>query len=104
MRATFASVVLVGVVGATGCGGQRHVDLLTAAGIPVTSTPSGAIPLEVVTRGTAGPDPLPVRGSWVVYGDVEAALGLAVSAATVAWAKEHQRERPDGWQLFVEIT
>src|SRR4051794_28549082 len=102
MRATFDSVLLVGVVGGAGCAGQHQVGLLTAAGIPVTSTPSGAIPLEVVTRGTAVPDPLPVRGSSVVYGDVEAALGLAVSTATVAWAKEHQRERPDGWQLFVE--
>jgi hypothetical protein len=57
-----------------------------------------------VTRGTAVPDPLPVRGSGVVYGDVEAALGLAVSSATVSWAKEHQHDRPDGWQLFVEMT
>jgi hypothetical protein len=91
------------VLGAAGCGGTRHVGLLSTAGVPLTSTPTGAIPLEVVTRGTAVPDPLPVRGSGVVYGDVEATLGMAVSSAGVPWAESHQKQRPDGWQLFVEL-
>jgi len=71
---------------------------------PLTSTPAGAIPLEVVTRATAVADPLPVRGTSVVYSDLEAALGLAVSSAGVPWAQAHREKRPDGWQLFVEIT
>lgn len=95
----------VAIAGSTsGCGGTQHVALLSAAGIPVTSSPAGAIPLEVVTRGTAVPDPLPVRGTSVVYGDLEAALGLAVSSAGVPWAQAHREKRADGWQLFVELT
>ena len=104
MRGPLA-IVGLGVVALSlmGCGGTRHVGLLRTAGIPLTSTPTGAIPLEVVTRGTAVPDPLPVRGSGVEYGDVEATLGMAVSSAGVPWAEAHQKQRPDGWQLFVEL-
>lgn len=87
-----------------GCSGTHQVALLSTAGIPSTSTPPGSIPLEVVTRGTAVPDPLPVRGSSVSYGDVEAALGLAISTAGAPWAQAHRDVRPDGWQLFVELT
>jgi hypothetical protein len=86
-----------------GCATER-IGLLTTAGVPVTATPLGAVPLEVVTRGTAVPDPLHVRGSSVAYGDVEAALGLAISSAGVPWAEAHRAKRPDGWQLFVELT
>lgn len=86
------------------CGGTQRVALLSSAGIPVTSTPTGAIPLEVVTRGTAVADPLPVHGTSVVYGDLESALGLAVSSAGVPWAEAHREKRPDGWQLLVELT
>lgn len=82
---------------------SRRVALLSASGIPVTATPSGAIPLEVVTRGTGVPDPIVVKGSNIVYGDTEAALGLAVSSACVPWANQHRAQRPDGWQLFVEL-
>src|SRR5271163_3361534 len=104
-----SSLALVAAVAAAttslvGCGGTpQRIALLSAAGIPVTSTPVGAIPLEVVTRGTAVPDPLPVRGTSVVYGDLEAALGLAVSSAGVPWAQAHREKRADGWQLFVEL-
>jgi hypothetical protein len=87
-----------------GCGGPKHVGLLSTVGIPVTSTPTGAVPLEVVTRGTAVPDPLPVRGSSVTYGDVEATLGMAVSSAAVPWANVHHDARPDGYQLSVDLT
>jgi hypothetical protein len=89
---------------AAGCsGGRQIVPLLDAAGVPLTQ-PTIA-PLEVVTRSTAVPDPLPVRGSDVEYTDVELALGHAVASATVPWAETH-RARPDGagWQLFVEMT
>ncbi len=103
--ALFAFAIAGLVALSSGCGGgAQHVGLLATAGIPVTSTPPGTIPLEVVTRGTAVPDPLPVRGTPVVYGDLEAALGLAVSTAGVPWAQDHRAKRPDGWQLFVELT
>lgn len=103
LRATLFSAALVSTL-LVACGGStKRVALLSAAGIPMTATPSGAIPLEVVTRGTGVPDPLTVRGSHVVYGDTEAALGLAVSSACVPWANEHRAQRPDGWQLFVEL-
>src|SRR6185312_9741746 len=104
MRAVLAGMgMAVLTASLSGCAATHHVGLLSTAGIPLTSTPTGAIPLEVVTRGTAVPDPLPVRGSGVVYGDVEATLGMAVSSAGVPWAEAHQKMRPDGWQLFVEL-
>ena len=60
-----------------------------------------------MSRSTGVPDPLPVRGSDIVYGDLESALGLAVSAATAPWADAH-RDHPvaqhGGWTVLVEIT
>ena len=83
------------------------VALIRTAGVPVTPPLSNAIPLEVVSRSTAVPDPLPVRGSDIVYGDVEAALGMAVSTATAPWA-DSQREHPvakrGGWTVLVEVV
>jgi hypothetical protein len=79
------------------------VPLLSAAGMPVTVTPGKEIPLEIVTRSTGIKDPLPVEGSPVTYGDVEATLGHAVSSAAVPWADAHKAQRPEGWQLFVEL-
>jgi hypothetical protein len=52
------------------------------------------------------PDPLPVRGSDIVYGDVEAALGIAVSTATAPWAdahREHDVATHGGWTVLVEV-
>ena len=70
----------------TGCEGSRQiVPLLSTAGVPLT--PPTTVPLRVVTRSTAVHDPLPMRGSDVAYGDVEAALGHAISSATVPWAR-----------------
>ncbi len=79
------------------------VPLLTAAGIPITFTPSGDVPLEVVTRSTAVRDPLLVAGSDVSYAELEGALGHSVSSATVPWADAHIAQRPGGWQLTVEV-
>lgn len=62
------------------------------------------MPLEVVTRSTAVPDPMPVAGTTVAYADFEAALGHAVSTAAAPWADTHRDRRPNGWQLFVEVT
>jgi hypothetical protein len=66
-------------------------------------TPASSVPLEVVTRSTAVSDPLPVTGSQVVYGDVEAALGLAVTSAAGPWAQSHKPKQPEGWQMSVEL-
>jgi uncharacterized lipoprotein YmbA len=94
------------VLALAGCAGSdtKIVPLLAAAGIPLTAP--AMVPLEVVTRSTAVRDPLPRRDTDIVYGDVEAALGYAVSSATVPWAESHASHAPskDGWQLFVEIT
>jgi hypothetical protein len=100
-RAAAATLLLL----TAGCGRAQTqiVPLLTAAGIPLT--PPVTVPLEVVTRSTAVRDPLPLRRTDVVYGDVEGALGYAVASATVAWAASHrQATSRDGWQLFVEIV
>jgi hypothetical protein len=86
-----------------GCGGRQIVPLLASAGAPLTVTPAKAVPLEVVTRSTSVRDPLPVAGTSVVYGDFEAALGLAVSSAAVPWADKNRGRRDGGWQLFVEV-
>jgi len=78
------------------------VPLLSAAGIPLTDPTT--VPLRVATRSTAVHDPLRVRGTSVVYADVETALGHAISSATVPWADAHRAHASDGWQLSVEVT
>lgn len=96
--------ITVATVGVCGCGGRQIVPLLSSAGVPITATPTNAVPLEVVTRSTSVRDPLPVSGSGVVYGDFEAALGHAVSSAAVPWADKNRGRREGGWQLFVEVV
>jgi hypothetical protein len=99
----FAPSILVAV--ATGCasGSGDLVPMLGAPGVPLTA-PTTA-PLEVVTRSTAVPDPLPLRSTGLAYADVETALGLAVASATVPWADRHRDHAPGtGWQLYVEMT
>jgi hypothetical protein len=102
MRGLIVTVLALSVAA---CGGSptQIVPLLTAAGIPVTDPTT--VPLRVVTRSTAVQDPMRLRGSNVVYGDVEAALGHAVSTATVPWANGHRAyaAATDGWQLSVEV-
>jgi hypothetical protein len=102
------ALVVACAVLAVGCAGTpRIVPLLRTAGAPLTLTPPSATPLEVISRSTAAPDPLPVRGSDVVYGDIESALGVAVLSATSPWAKahlDHPVARQGGWALLVEIT
>src|SRR6185312_2022349 len=91
----------------SGCGGgitpTTMVPLLQAAGMPVTQTPGKDIPLEVVTRSTGIRDPLPIEGTSLSYGDVETTLGHAVSSAAVPWADAHKAQRPEGWQISVEL-
>jgi len=101
----FAAITALALLASVGCSeGPEIVPLLSAAGIPLTQPTT--VPLEVVTRSTAVPDPLPVRGTSVAYGDVEAALGHAIASATVPWAERHRRQADGtrGWQLFVELT
>ena len=98
--------ILAAAIVAGGCGGAppRIVPLMQAA--PLTPTPPNGTPLEVVSRGAAVPDPLPVRGSDIVYGDLEATLGVAVSSAVAPWAashREHTVARQGGWTVLVEV-
>ena len=98
-------LALVALVCAACSSSTEMVPLLTAAGIPLTDPTE--VPLRVVTRSTAVQDPLRVGGTSVVYGDIEAALGHAVSSATVPWAHAHEnkssKDEKDGWELFVEV-
>jgi hypothetical protein len=87
-----------------GATGTTTVPLLSAAGIPITVTPSGDVPLEVVTRSTAVKDPLPITGSQFNYADLEGALGHAITTATVPWAEAHRDARPGGLQLVVDVS
>jgi hypothetical protein len=104
MRLPWCATLLVALL-ATGCGHSvQIVPLLTAAGVPLTDPTT--VPLRVVTRSTAVQDPLPIRGSNIVYGDIEAALGHAIASATVPWADAHRgaATAKEGWSLFVEVT
>jgi hypothetical protein len=104
MKPLGAIVIASALAACSSAHAPRTVKLLASAGIPYTDTPAASTPLEVVTRSTAVRDPLPVDNTDVTYGDMEAALGFAISSATVPWAAQHKTQRPDGWQLFVEIT
>lgn len=99
----FVGLSLLDVGALTGCGGRQIVPLLASSGVPITATAGNGVPLEVVTRSTSVRDPLPVRGSSIVYGDFEAALGHAISSAAVPWADKNRGRRDGGWQLFVEV-
>ena len=98
MRGTALILLLV-----AGCASPVTVPLLGVAGMPVTLTPRPEVPLEVVTRSTGIRDPLPVEGAGVAYGDVETALGHSIATAAVPWADAHRAQRPEGWQIFVEL-
>src|SRR5947199_1302786 len=97
-HATLAMLLVISACSSS----TEMVPLLSAAGVPLTD-PTEA-PLRVVTRSTAVHDPLRVRGTSVVYGDIETTLGHAVASATVVWAKAHENAKTakDGWELFVE--
>lgn len=92
------------VLAACSSSGGHLVSLLQTSGIPSTQLAPDATPLEVVTRSTAVQDPLPVKGSDVVYGELEPALGFAVSSAAVPWASAVKPKRAGGFQLLVEMV
>lgn len=87
------------------CGSGPHVvPLVQTSGAPLTPLAPEETPLEVVTRSTAVQDPLPVKGSSVSYGELEEALGTAISSASVPWAAGVRGKRRGGWQLLAEIV
>jgi hypothetical protein len=104
-HAILGHLVLLGIAG---CGvAPQIVPLLRTSGPPVVTSPGDASPLEVVSRSDGVRDPLPVRGSEIVYGDLESALGMAVSSATAPWAAAHRNHpvaKNGGWTVLVEIT
>jgi hypothetical protein len=85
----------------SGC--EAHSVVALSAAVPITATPSGAIPMEIATRSSGVRSPLPLSGGRVSYADVEESLGHAVATATVPWAEAHRGQRPDGWQLLVDL-
>jgi hypothetical protein len=82
-----------------GCGPTALVPLTAAT--PITNTPSA--PLEVSTRSVGVRDPLRLSGTRVAFAGLEEPLGHAVSTAVVPWALARRDERPEGWQLLVEL-
>ena len=93
-------------IAVAGCGASTPTLVPLLQGAPLTPTPPSGTPLEVVSRGAAVPDPLPVRGSDIVYGDLESVLGLAVSSATAPWAASHRDfdvAKHGGWTVVVEV-
>ena len=108
-----AILQLAGAIASSGLGACSDaptiLPLVHTSGAPVVATPSPSIPLEIVTRSTAVPDPLPVRGSNVAFTELEAALGAAVATATAPWSEAHRRAHAGtreggGWALLVELT
>jgi hypothetical protein len=93
------TLLLCATVGA-GCT-PTLIPLSTAAPLSTATPPT--VPLEVVTH-SAAPDPLPLVGGGARYADVEVSLGHAVASAVVPWADAHRGDRPDGWQLRIELA
>jgi len=101
-----ASGLAVAAIG-VGCASVPQIVSLTRGEGAAASAASEASPLEVVTVGTAVRDPLPVRGSDVVYADLESALGTAIASATRPWAAAHGADATaahGGWTVLVEIA
>lgn len=97
--------ILLAALFTSGCAAPSLVPLLDNGGPPITRTPGRDVPLEVIThKNSMVPDPLPVRGARIAFGDVETSLGHAVASATVPWAEAHRAQRPDGWQLQVDLV
>jgi hypothetical protein len=96
------ALILVAVAALPACAPAHLISLHQT--IPVTVTPPGEIPLEVVTRSAAVHDPLPLDGTGSGFAGLEEALGHAVSTAAVPWADAHRALEPSGWQLIVELA
>jgi hypothetical protein len=86
------------------CAGCAAETVSLGDAVPVTATTPREIPLEIVTRSVAVADPLPLDGGRARFSDLETSLGHAVASAATPWAAEHRAQRPDGWQLLVELV
>lgn len=86
--------------------GAGHRDVVTLSSPARVPRPAerDRTPLEVVTRGTGVPDPLPVDGASVSYGQVESSLGWSVLDAATPWSDAHPAAPGGGYQLTVELT
>src|SRR5579862_7199821 len=102
MRSRLAATLAVATSIAGCAGAPRIVSLVAPGGGPLGSMPPGAMPLEVASRSTAVSDPLPVRGSAISYGELDAALGIAITTATAPWAASHRDDsvaKKGGWTV-----
>ena len=96
MRIVACATILV-------CAGCAPTTVSLGSAIPITDTTPRGVPLEVITRSSA-PEPLELDHTRARVSGLEGSLGHAVSTAVVAWADAHRGERPDGWQLQVDLT
>jgi hypothetical protein len=98
--------IVLATLGLLQCGGARVVGLIRARAVLGATPPNPPI-LEVVARSIPVADPLPVRGSDIVYADLDSALTLAAYDATSQWAgsrRDHPVARNGGWTVLVEVT
>jgi hypothetical protein len=86
-----------------GCAGCAPALLSLGAAVPLTDTLPRDVPLEVITRSALS-RPLVVEPTRTRVADVEVSLGHAIASAAVPWADAHRGQRPDGWQLIVELA
>jgi len=85
------------------CAGCAPSLVSLGGAVPVTDLAPKNVPLEIITRSNVA-DPLPLHGGNARFGELEVSLGHAVSTAVVAWADAHRDQRPEGWQLVVELA
>ena len=102
VRSAARALALASLAFVCACGPGALINLGSV--VPITTTPPGTIPLEIITHSVAIPDPLPIPFSRVRYAGLEEPLGHAVATATVPWADLHRRDREGGWQLLVELV
>ncbi len=61
------------------------------------------VPLDVVTKLAGAQDPLPVKGSFWQFSELEHAVARAVLTGAAPWAEAHRAERERGWQIQAEL-
>jgi hypothetical protein len=81
--------------------GCAHGVIALSTAPPSSTTPPA--PIEITARGEGVRSPLPMRGSCLVFAALEESLAHAVASEALPWAEAHRRERPDGWQLIVDL-
>jgi len=48
-------------------------------------------------------DPLPLQGDGVAFAGVAATLAETIRTASNGWADRHQKDRPGGWEMRVDL-